>query len=120
MSDTPHKPLTALFQRVETLMLRDRQRLLKRLHGAKKVKNPHAQEAIASELNREIDLAEQRVNQRRAAIPGIRYPDNLPVSQKKQEIADAIQAHQVVIVAGETGSGKTTQLPKICMELGRG
>lgn len=101
-------------------MLRDRQRLLKRLHGAKKVKNPKALEAIVTELNHEIELAEQRINQRRVATPTIRYPDNLPVSQKKQEIADAIQAHQVVIVAGETGSGKTTQLPKICMELGRG
>ncbi|MFV2739782.1 hypothetical protein ACNI2D_52525, partial [Escherichia coli] len=52
--------------------------------------------------------------------PEITYPDNLPVSQKKQDILEAIRDHQVVIVAGETGSGKTTQLPKICMELGRG
>ncbi|MBX4298781.1 hypothetical protein K4H04_23780, partial [Mycobacterium tuberculosis] len=50
----------------------------------------------------------------------ITYPENLPVSQKKQEILEAVRDHQVVIVAGETGSGKTTQLPKICMELGRG
>ncbi|XUK73906.1 ATP-dependent RNA helicase HrpA [Erwinia rhapontici] len=61
-----------------------------------------------------------RVSARLAARPTIRYPENLPVSQKKQDIADAIRDHQVVIVAGETGSGKTTQLPKICMELGRG
>lgn len=101
-------------------MLRDRQRLLKRLHGAKKVKNPAAQQAIAEELSAEIIAAEQRVNQRRLATPVIRYPENLPVSQKKQDIADAIREHQVVIVAGETGSGKTTQLPKICLELGRG
>ncbi|MCX8963738.1 ATP-dependent RNA helicase HrpA [Erwinia psidii] len=120
MSDTPFMTLTALLPRLESLMLRDRQRLLKRLHGAKKVKNPKAQEAIAAELNHEIGVAEQRIRQRQAAVPAIRYPDNLPVSQKKQEIADAIRAHQVVIVAGETGSGKTTQLPKICMELGRG
>ncbi|MDX6318264.1 MAG: ATP-dependent helicase HrpA, partial [Nocardioidaceae bacterium] len=50
----------------------------------------------------------------------ITYPAELPVSQRKNDIADAIRAHQVVIVAGETGSGKTTQLPKICLELGRG
>jgi ATP-dependent helicase HrpA len=50
----------------------------------------------------------------------ITYPAELPVSQRKDDIADAIRAHQVVIVAGETGSGKTTQLPKICLELGRG
>ena len=120
MSDTPRTPLTTLAPRLEALMLRDRQRLQKRLHGAKKVKNPAAQQAIADELSGEIAAAEQRVALRKAATPTIRYPENLPVSQKKQEIAEAIRDHQVVIVAGETGSGKTTQLPKICMELGRG
>ena len=57
---------------------------------------------------------------RRASVPVLRYPAELPVSQRKSEIAAAIRDHQVVIVAGETGSGKTTQLPKICLELGRG
>ena len=62
---------------------------------------------------------------RRRATPGtsplaITYPEALPISQRRQEIAEAIATHQVVIVAGETGSGKTTQLPKICLELGRG
>ena len=57
---------------------------------------------------------------RRASVPMLRYPAELPVSQRKDEIAAAIRDHQVVIVAGETGSGKTTQLPKICLELGRG
>jgi ATP-dependent helicase HrpA len=50
----------------------------------------------------------------------ISYPPELPVSQRREDIAAAIRDHQVVIVAGETGSGKTTQLPKICLELGRG
>src|SRR5271169_5145051 len=57
---------------------------------------------------------------RRAAMPPITYPPELPVSQRKDEIARAIRDHQVVIIAGETGSGKTTQIPKICLELGRG
>ncbi|MGO1594808.1 MAG: ATP-dependent RNA helicase HrpA, partial [Ancrocorticia sp.] len=52
--------------------------------------------------------------------PVITYPEQLPVSARREEIASAIRDHQVVIVAGETGSGKTTQLPKICMDLGRG
>jgi ATP-dependent helicase HrpA len=56
----------------------------------------------------------------RPAVPMVSYPPDLPVSQRKDEIAAAIRDHQVVIVAGETGSGKTTQLPKICLELGRG
>src|SRR5690606_5699545 len=53
-------------------------------------------------------------------IPAIAYPEDLPVSARRDEIARAIAGHQVVIVSGETGSGKTTQLPKICLELGRG
>ena len=57
---------------------------------------------------------------RRAALPRITYPEQLPVSARREEIAAAIRDHQVVIVAGETGSGKTTQIPKICLELGRG
>src|SRR5215468_8862919 len=57
---------------------------------------------------------------RQLAVPVVSYPPDLPVSQRKDEIAAAIRDHQVVIVAGETGSGKTTQLPKICLELGRG
>ena len=57
---------------------------------------------------------------RAEAVPAIVYPEELPVSARREEIAAAIDDHQVVIVAGETGSGKTTQLPKICLELGRG
>jgi ATP-dependent helicase HrpA len=57
---------------------------------------------------------------RRAAMPPISYPPDLPVSRRRDEIAQAIRDHQVVIIAGETGSGKTTQIPKICLELGRG
>src|SRR5579863_7676446 len=57
---------------------------------------------------------------RREAMPPITYPPELPVSQRRDEIARAIAENQVVIIAGETGSGKTTQIPKICLELGRG
>src|SRR5580704_15259207 len=57
---------------------------------------------------------------RRAAMPPISYPAELPVSQRKDDIAEVIRDHQVVVIAGETGSGKTTQIPKICLELGRG
>ncbi len=60
------------------------------------------------------------VRARRARIPPISYPEALPISARRAEIARAIAEHPVVVVAGETGSGKTTQLPKICLELGRG
>ena len=53
-------------------------------------------------------------------MPKVTYPDELPVAARRGDIAAAIRDHQVVIVAGETGSGKTTQLPKVCLELGRG
>ncbi|MDP9806416.1 ATP-dependent helicase HrpA [Trueperella bonasi] len=62
----------------------------------------------------------QELQARRTALPPISYPPELPVSARKEDIAAAIRDNQVVIVAGETGSGKTTQLPKICLELGRG
>ena len=64
--------------------------------------------------------AERRLERRRAAVPRITYPESLPVSARREDIAAAIRDNQVVIIAGETGSGKTTQLPKICLELGRG
>ncbi|WKV50682.1 ATP-dependent RNA helicase HrpA [Dickeya fangzhongdai] len=113
-------PLHALEPQLNALMLRDRQRLRRRLQGAMKVGNPQAQVSIAQDISREIDAARLRVEQRRASLPAIRYPEALPVSQKREAILSAIRDHQVVIVAGETGSGKTTQLPKMCLELGRG
>src|SRR5512136_2087441 len=61
-----------------------------------------------------------RPPRRRAPLPAITFPEELPVSGRREEIARAIAAHQVVVVSGETGSGKTTQLPKICLALGRG
>lgn len=112
--------LTAFYPHINALMLRDQQRLRRRVQGALKVKNPEAQAAIASEIEADVATARQRVENRRASLPAIRYPDALPVSQKKDAIMKAIRDHQVVIVAGETGSGKTTQLPKMCLELGRG
>jgi len=61
-----------------------------------------------------------RIERRRALAPKIVYPDNLPVVERRDDIAAAIRDHQVVVIAGETGSGKTTQIPKICLEIGRG
>jgi ATP-dependent helicase HrpA len=69
---------------------------------------------------RQSVTTEQRIELRRQNMTDISYPESLPVAQRRDEIAEAIRDHQVVIVAGETGSGKTTQLPKICLELGRG
>ncbi|TJZ42299.1 ATP-dependent RNA helicase HrpA [Streptomyces piniterrae] len=112
--------LPALLERLPELTLRDQQRLGRRLDGARRIRKPEARAAVLAEISGGIEEAELRVAQRRAAVPAITYPEELPVSQKKDEILAAIRDHQVVIVAGETGSGKTTQIPKICLELGRG
>jgi ATP-dependent helicase HrpA len=101
-------------------MPRDRQRLGRRADGAAALRDAKPREQALARLNAEIETAAARVEERRGAVPDIAYPPELPVSQRKAEIAAAIRDHQVVIVAGETGSGKTTQLPKICLELGRG
>ena len=83
-------------------------------HRPRRTRRPQHERAHAFRPFTAEELAE-----RAAAIPLITYPD-LPVSARREEIAAAIRDHQVVIVSGETGSGKTTQLPKICMQLGRG
>ena len=57
---------------------------------------------------------------RATSVPTLSYPEDLPISQHRDEIRRAIEQHRVVILCGETGSGKTTQLPKICLEAGRG
>src|SRR5262249_30560674 len=75
---------------------------------------------VIAAISRDVAAAEARLAARRAAVPALRYPAELPVSQRKDEILAAIRDNQVVILAGETGSGKTTQLPKICLELGGG
>src|SRR5213080_3618622 len=110
-------PLEMLRKRLPELMLRDEHRLRQRLDGARKARN---RDAVAAQISADVDAAELRIAQRRESLPKIEYPAELPVSNRRDEIAEAIRGHQVVIVAGETGSGKTTQLPKICLELGRG
>jgi ATP-dependent helicase HrpA len=102
------------------LMIRDEQRLGRRLEGTRKVRDPLARRRITDEIAADIETARARVQQRRDTLPKITYPEILPVSQRKDEILAAIRDNQVVIIAGETGSGKTTQIPKICLELGRG
>jgi ATP-dependent helicase HrpA len=98
------------------LTLRDEARLRRRLERARRRDG----EAVPERLAAEIAAAEERLARRRAAVPAVSYPPELPVSARRDELLTAIENHQVVVVAGETGSGKTTQLPKLCLELGRG
>lgn len=101
-------------------LIKDRFRFSKRIDGASKIKNESARNAVFDEIALDIAQSMMVVEQRKQQMPKIEYPALLPVSQKRDDIAQAIAHHQVVIIASETGSGKTTQLPKICAELGRG
>ncbi len=84
---------------------------------AEDIKDP---QAALEKLIAQIQRSAERVEERLQLIPKVEYPENLPVSQKKEQIAEAIRDNQVVVIAGETGSGKTTQIPKICLDLGLG
>lgn len=102
-------------------MLSDQSVLRKRLGGLQRAsKQGRSIDAVLARIQVDILSAQQRRAARAAGLPTPDYPEQLPVSERREEIKRAIAAHQVVIVAGETGSGKTTLLPKICLELGRG
>ena len=111
----------SLFSQLIDIMLVDKRRLSARIHGIGKIKSQEAQQAVADEIQQEIEQARVRVENRKSAVQNpIVFPESLPVSQRKAEIEKLLSEHQVIVVAGETGSGKTTQLPKMCLELGFG
>jgi len=101
-------------------MLLDGIKLRARLRNLSKIKQPSKREQTLARISQDAQRVAAKYQRRVTGLPKIEYPQLLPVSQRKDEIAKAISEHQVVILAGETGSGKTTQLPKICMEIGRG
>ena len=99
----------------DELTLRDEQRLHRQARRLRR-----DDEMGRARLERELAQAQARLQRRRASVPAVSYPPQLPVSARHDDLLAAIRDNQVVVVAGETGSGKTTQLPKICLELGRG
>ncbi|MDP9501053.1 ATP-dependent RNA helicase HrpA [Bisgaard Taxon 45] len=109
-----------LFTQLKDVMNVDYRQLRARIKGLSGIKNPDTQHTVANEIATQIQLAQVRLTQRKSAVKNIEFPENLPVSQRKAEIQKLISQHQVVVIAGETGSGKTTQLPKMCLELGLG
>ncbi|TDW93010.1 ATP-dependent helicase HrpA [Kribbella pratensis] len=112
--------LADVVARLDDLTAYDREHLGRRLERVRRTTDARKRAAELQSVAGAVEQAERRVDVRRNAVPEITYPEELPVSQLKDEIAAAIRDHQVVVVAGETGSGKTTQIPKICLELGRG
>ncbi|MBO3742836.1 ATP-dependent RNA helicase HrpA [Actinoplanes flavus] len=113
-------PVSSLRSRISELLPRDQRRLQRRLDGTRRIRDDAARATVLAEIEGEVERARLRLESRIASAPRITYPEGLPVSARKDDIAEAIRDHQVVVVAGETGSGKTTQIPKICLELGRG
>ncbi len=89
--------------------------------GAEAAERALAQRArLQADFDALLQRSRTALGARLAALPVPEFPPELPVSARREEIAAALAAHQVIVVCGETGSGKTTQLPKICMALGRG
>jgi len=115
------KALQAFVGEMASCLLLDRRSISKQIETVRKrvIKKQPVDRAL-EKLHGKIERS-RRIYEARASIPyRLHYPEDLPVSQKHNDIAEAINRSQVVIVAGETGSGKTTQIPKICLQLGRG
>ncbi len=113
--------ISDLRARADGLMLADRRHFQRRISGAAKISAPDKKTQVLAALAKEIEAAAAKHEARLEAAPGkISYPAELPITDRRQELLDTIRDNQVVIVAGETGSGKSTQLPKLCLELGRG
>ena len=105
-----------LLKNLDHAMIAERHRLRRQLHDLRK----RPDEAKLAQWAARVQASCDQVAARKASVPRIHYDDSLPIAAKRDEIKKVLAAHQVLIIAGETGSGKTTQLPKICLELGRG
>lgn len=105
-----------LLNNLDHAMIADRHRLRRQLHELRK----RPDEAKLAQWAEKVQASFAQVTARQQSVPSIRYDDSLPIAAKRDEIKKALAEHQVLVIAGETGSGKTTQLPKICLELGRG
>ncbi|MEJ2060507.1 MAG: ATP-dependent RNA helicase HrpA [Gammaproteobacteria bacterium] len=118
---SPAKSLATLRLLLDACLSADRPRLAKRLEGLeRRVRRGQPIDRGLPGLETAVSESQGRCEARQAALPVPKYPPELPVSAEKDRILSAIAEHQVVVICGETGSGKTTQLPKICLELGRG
>ena len=113
--------LISLEARLSGCSVRDRAILTRRLRGVRqRLREGKPADRGLDRLGAEIDAAAARLHDRRAALPAPTFDDGLPINTHRDAIAAAIRERQVVVVCGETGSGKTTQLPKICLSLGLG
>ncbi len=105
---------------INDCLLADQYRFRKALATIKQKSTDANHRANAEKLQAQMEASASAVRKRRAALPTVTLAPGLPISEKRDLIADALSRNQIIIVAGETGSGKTTQLPKICLQLGYG
>ena len=108
----------ALHKQLKKCMLSDVQGFRRRLQKINKMRP--AKQQVIDRLSDEIEQSVSRAQTRKRELPVISYPDNLPIAQKSELIKKTILENQVTVLCGETGSGKTTQLPKICLDIGLG
>jgi ATP-dependent helicase HrpA len=112
---------STLRSRTDGLSPLERRRFRRRIAGADRIDDRDRRARVLDRIEADLTTAEHVLEERRRSVPeSIGYPEELPITAHRDALLDAIQTHQVVIVAGETGSGKSTQLPKLCLELGRG
>ncbi|KZE34900.1 ATP-dependent RNA helicase HrpA [Crenobacter luteus] len=118
---TPVPSLADLKAALPHCLLRDQHALRRKLSdAAERMKRGQPADRLLADIAAQIERSRERVDARRAHLPRPEFDPELPVNQKLAELKAAIAANQVTIICGETGSGKTTQIPKICLELGRG
>lgn len=121
MSSPVHAQLTLWSQQLDSTLLADRHKLRRELQQLREqAKRGAVDEKQLARVGERLLRSVEKVAARAAARPLVSYDDTLPVHARREDIGRAIAQHQVVIICGETGSGKTTQIPKICLELGRG
>jgi len=113
--------LQKLSQAIDQCLLKDQQALRRKVRTAQqRAKDNKPIGRSIDELMARIEASMLSYQQRSESLPEINFPEALPIAEKREAIAEAIKNNQVVVIAGETGSGKTTQLPKICLDLGLG
>lgn len=115
-SVSPESRLRSLRKSLEAVTSRDFGRLLGRWRGLSRKPDANKLEALAADVAASVQRRERRAQSK----PPIRLDESLPITARADEIIKLIREHQVVVIAGETGSGKTTQLPKLCLAAGRG
>ena len=120
MSAHQDDPFEGLELDRRALTIADHAQLRRRLRGARKIGKTGRRKAVADAIRADLESAAVRFDRRRRSIPDCTFPAELPISARRDELVATVRNHQVTVIAGETGSGKSTQLPKVALEAGFG